>query len=79
LRDAITTAVLLVSFATLVTLHVVIAWKLARTKTPWRAAIGFVLPPLAPVYAFREGFRRLAATWVAVVALYATALFLEQL
>jgi hypothetical protein len=79
LKDAILTGILLVSFATLFTLHVWIAGRLVARPNRYRAALAFLVPPLAPVYAFREGWRRIASGWLVAVIIYAISLFLEQL
>ncbi len=75
MKDIVVLACLLLSFATLVTTHVAIVVRLLlRKEDRWRGGVAFIAPPLAPLWAFRRGWRRSAALWLASVILYAIAL-----
>jgi hypothetical protein len=51
--------------------HCAIAATFA-TKRDWRrAALAFVLPPLAPVWGWRSGMRTLVYAWTVALAAYA--------
>ncbi|MEO5730378.1 MAG: hypothetical protein ABI134_05975 [Byssovorax sp.] len=77
-RDAAFTIGLVVTFAALVTIHVVTLFGLARRRH-FTAALGsLVLPPLAPYCAFTRGMHARAIAWVASAALYAVALLLNR-
>jgi hypothetical protein len=73
-RDVVILAVLVVAFATLVTVHVFISARLAlRARPRWRGAVALVVPPLAPIWGFREGWMRSASVWIAAVVVYVVA------
>jgi hypothetical protein len=74
MRDWLLLAGLLLAFATLVTMHVAIVFGLAQKEPRWRALAAFLVPPLAPYWAFCHGMKVRAAFWVASVALYAALL-----
>ncbi|MBI4950442.1 MAG: hypothetical protein HY908_00265 [Myxococcales bacterium] len=77
MRDALVMGGLLVSFATLVTLHVAIGARLVRRVRPWyRGLIAVVVPPLAPIWAYEQGWRRMTLSWVGAICLYALTLAL---
>lgn len=68
-------AVLLLSFATLMTTHVAIAARLLwRARPRSQALVALVVPPLAPFFAHRQRWRGMAALWVGSVLTYAVAL-----
>lgn len=74
MKDYVVLAALLLSFATLVTVHVYLVGRLtARTRPRWRGAVAFLVPPLAPIWAFREGWRRSGTLWVASFLAYVVA------
>jgi hypothetical protein len=78
-RDGVLLAVLLLSFAAVVTAHVAIAVRLAVHGRPrYRGLVALVVPPLAPYWAYTVGFRALCWTWVASVTCYAVALTLAS-
>ncbi len=71
--------VLILAFATLVTVHLALAGRLAlRTHPRWRGLLALVVPPLAPIYGFREGWRRTSALWLAAVVTYTVALLFAR-
>jgi hypothetical protein len=73
-RDFAVLAALLVSFATLLTTHVVIAVRLAwRTRPRYRGLVALLVPPLAPWWAYGQRWRRLVALWVGAIAVYLVA------
>lgn len=75
MRDILVVATLVVAFATLVTVHVYLSGRMVlRVRPRWRGALAFVVPPLAPIWAFREGWRRSATLWLVALVAYATAL-----
>jgi hypothetical protein len=51
--------------------HVAMAVRLARRREWCKAALGFFLPPLAPVLAWRAGMRILVRAWAGALAVYA--------
>jgi hypothetical protein len=62
-----------VCFGLLVTVHVYLAAVLTRERPLWLALLAFVIPPLAPYFAYVARRRVLMATWlVALVAYGAT-------
>ena len=59
--------------------HVAILVSLFRRGPRYRAAVAFVLPPLAPYYAVAVGFRKLSALWLASLLAYAFGVALANL
>jgi hypothetical protein len=51
--------------------HLALAIGFARKREWRRAALGFVLPPLAPLYGWRAGMRAATYAWTATLAVYA--------
>jgi hypothetical protein len=73
-KDTIVLAILLLAFATLITVHIGVASRLVlRARPRWRGVLALVVPPLAPIWAFREGWRRSAILWIAAVVVYLVA------
>lgn len=71
---------LLASFATLVTAHVAIAVRLFFGAKPrYRGILALIVPPLAPMWAHRERWRKLCWTWVGAVLVYASLLAVASL
>ena len=65
-------AALLLFFAAFVTTHVVIAVRLLVSAPPrYRGIVALVVPPLAPMWAYRERWRKLCWLWIGSVAGYA--------
>ena len=73
MRDMIIVSWMLVSFAALVTAHLMLLGGLALHRPRWRAMIALVVPPLAPYWGARTGMRARAAAWVASAVAYAIA------
>lgn len=72
--DVVLFAALLLSFATLVTSHVVLAFRLVGVRPRWRGLVALVIPPLAPLWGYREGFRRTSTLWLAALVVYVATL-----
>jgi hypothetical protein len=66
--------VLAVALATIVLAHVALVLGLIRRREFARAALAFVVPPLAPIYGVERGMRALASVWLAGLVLYAVVL-----
>ena len=71
--DAIAYVAMIVGFATALTAHVAIAFALAFRTPRWRAPLAFVVPPLAPFFALRDGRRVAASFWLCGVVVYVAA------
>jgi hypothetical protein len=70
-KDILALAALTLSLATLVTVHVSIAGRLLLGARPrWRGPAALVVPPLAPLWAFGEGWRKLGLLWVGAALIY---------
>lgn len=79
MKDIVVLAVLILAFATLVTVHVALAGRLAlRSQPRWRGLVALVVPPLAPIYGFRQGWRRTSALWLAATITYLIALLVAR-
>ena len=72
--DTVIVALLVGSFATLVTVHLALAAGLVRRRPHWRGAAALLLPPLAPYWGFRVGMRKRVIVWVAALSVYAVSL-----
>jgi hypothetical protein len=72
-RDIVAVALMVCAFATLVTAHVTLALGLARRLPRWRAAVAFVVPPLAPWWGWQSRMRIRAGVWIAAAVAYAMA------
>lgn len=79
MRDAIVIGGLVLAFATLVTVHVAIAFGLARRTPRWRAALAFFVPPLAPYWALSLGMAVRGTVWVVAAVAYTTFLGLSAI
>ncbi len=79
MRDVLIVGGLVVAFATLVTVHVAIVFGLAKQQPRWRAALAFVVPPLAPYWALRNGMMVRGGIWIGSVILYSALLGLAAL
>ena len=79
-KDLAIAAVLIFGFAAFVTVHVWLAVRhILRGKSRLRGFLALFVPPLAPIWGYRQGFRRGAALWVATLVTYALALLAAQL
>jgi len=79
MRDAIVIGGLVLAFATLLTVHVAIAYGLARQSPRWRAVLAFFVPPLAPYWALRLGMMVRGTIWVVAAVAYTTFLGLSAI
>jgi hypothetical protein len=78
-KDKVVVATLILAFATWVTVHVALAARLARIREArWRGLAALVVPPLAPIYGFREGWRRSSTLWLVAVTVYVVALLVVR-
>lgn len=78
-RDIIVLSAMLLAFSTLVTVHVALAGRLVlRSRPRWRGVLALVVPPLAPIYGLREGWRRTSALWLGAVVVYTVALLVAR-
>jgi hypothetical protein len=78
MKDALLVGGLDLAFATLITVHVAIAFGLSRKSPRWRALVAFFVPPLAPYWALRLGMVARGAIWLAAVVAYTTLLGLAS-
>lgn len=76
MKDIIVVGLLVVAFAWLLTVHVAIVFGLAKRAPRWRAAAAFLVPVLAPYWAWREQMRARAGMWLGGLLLYLVALLL---
>jgi hypothetical protein len=72
--DAVVFVSIVLSFATLVTVHVALAAALVRRRPWWHGLLALVVPPLAPLFAYEEKLRKGALLWVVALFVYAAAL-----
>jgi hypothetical protein len=72
LRDEVAVGVLIASLAAWMTLHLLLAIRLARTGPWWRGPVACAVPPLAPYWAVRAGHRIWAAVWVLTLTVWVT-------
>ena len=71
-RETLLLAVLLLAFATWVTVHVAISVRLFLAGPPrHRGLLALFLPPLAPWWAWERRWRVSSVLWVAAVVVYA--------
>jgi hypothetical protein len=74
-----TYATLVLAFATLVTVHVALASRLVlRARPRWQGLAALVVPPLAPIYGFRQGWRRTSTLWLVSLIAYVVALLVAR-
>jgi len=74
MKNTVVLAVLVSSLATLLLTHLTIAVKLVRQVKPrYRGLLALLVPPLAPLWAYRQRWQRLCWLWVSAVLIYATA------
>jgi hypothetical protein len=74
MNDFAVVAVLALSFATLLTVHVVICVRLVFVADRrWRGLVAFVVAPCAPWWAHDQSWRMLVRVWVVALVVYALA------
>ena len=69
-RDAVALTLLVLAFATLVTVHVALAAGLTARAPRWRGPVAFLVPPLAPIWGWRTRLRARTVLWIVAAALY---------
>lgn len=73
-KDVVIGALLIFGLAAFVTTHVWLAGKLVMRKKPRiLGVVALVIPPLAPIWGYREGFHRAAVQWVVTLGVYVLA------
>jgi len=72
-RDECLMAVVVLSFATLITAHVTLVFGLARRAPRWRAAVAALVAPLAPFWGIQARMLVRASLWIASALAYAVA------
>jgi hypothetical protein len=77
--DAVVLVVLVVSFATLLTVHIALAVGLTLNHPRWRGPLALFVPPLAPYWGMEAGMKRRAALWVIAVSAYALARIIAEI
>lgn len=78
MKDLVVLVAIVVFFALWVTAHVATIFGLAKRTPRWRALVAFLVVPLAPYWALRDGMRVRAALWVLGAIGYAVAAFLGK-
>jgi hypothetical protein len=76
--DLVVVALLIVTFAFVITMHVAIALGLASRQPRWRALVALVVPPLAPYWAWQEHMRKRMGLWAFGVVVYLVLLLLAS-
>jgi hypothetical protein len=72
--DVVLVILLVAGFAAFVTLHVFLAGLLLFSHKPWwRGLVALIIPPLAPLWGFRAGQKRLSIAWLALLGIYVAA------
>jgi hypothetical protein len=79
LKDIFVVVALILSMATMFTAHVAITYGLAFRTPRWRAAVGFVVPPLGLYWAWRERMKIRAFILVGALVLYIVATVVAKL
>jgi hypothetical protein len=73
-KDLVIAVLLIFGFAAFVTAHVWLAVRLIIHKKPRiRGVLALFVPPLAPIWGYREGFRKGTVLWLVTLALYVVA------
>jgi hypothetical protein len=71
-RETVALVILLLAFATWFTVHVAIAVRLVAAGSPrYRGLVAFLLPPLAPWWAWERNWRASTSVWILAVVVYA--------
>lgn len=77
MSDELVVSTLVFSFALLLTSHIAIVAGLLARRPRFRAPVAFLIAPLAPYWAYREGLRTRAFVWVIGALGYASARLLS--
>jgi hypothetical protein len=80
MRDAVVFGMMVLGFATFVTAHLVLLVVLTIWEKPrWRGPVALLLPPLAPMWAWRAGRKFAASCWALGLVVYAIGIAINQL
>ncbi|NUP09851.1 MAG: hypothetical protein HOW73_27710 [Polyangiaceae bacterium] len=72
MADAVLFALMVLTFAAFVTVHLVLVAALTFAHRPrWRGVAALVLPPLAAIWGWRAGRKRSVVLWGSAIVLYA--------
>lgn len=77
--DAVVLVALALSFASLVTAHLALAFGLTLARPRWRGPLAFFVPPLAPYWGMEAGMKRRAGIWVTALVIYSLARIVAEL
>jgi len=70
-KDLLIASLLVLGFASLVTIHVWLSvLLLLRGKPRYRGVLAFFVPPLAPIWGFGQGQRVLSTLWLVSLGTY---------
>jgi hypothetical protein len=69
-RDRVELALLVISFAGLVTTHVALTMGLLRRSPWWRGLVAFFVPPLAPWWGWQGRMRFRGVLWIVAALAY---------
>lgn len=73
-KDVVIAVLLIFGFAAFVTVHVWLAVRLIiNTKPRIRGVLALFVPPLAPIWAYREGFYKGTTLWLVMLGFYVIA------
>jgi hypothetical protein len=79
LMELVAFGILVVAAATLITIHVALAWGLARRGPVLRGVIALLVPPLAPYWGYEADLKKRCAAWVVSLVVYVIALTVNLL
>lgn len=68
--DAAFAVIVILGFASLVTLHVTLSTLLFTHAPRWHGLVALVVPPLAPFWGFQVGRKKLAIAWIVAFVVY---------
>jgi hypothetical protein len=77
-KDTVVVGLLVLAFAWVITVHVAIAFGLAKRPPRWRALVAFFVFVLAPYWAWREHMRVRTFLWLGGALLYVVMLALAS-
>lgn len=78
-KDLVVVAALVLALATLITAHVALVVRLLLRPPRWRGMVALLVPPLAVLWAFREGWRKTATIWLLAIVVWVSALLVVQI
>lgn len=68
--DAALAVIVILGFASLVTLHVTLSAMLVTQTPRWRGLAALFVPPLAPFWGFQTGRKKLSIAWIVAFVIY---------